>query len=115
MPFSVKQREFLDNANHRWNIKTGATRSGKTYMDYFVIPKRIRERIGKEGLTVILGVTKSTIERNILEPMRQIWGDRFVGEINSKNIAILFGEKVYCLGAEKVSQVSKLRGARKQV
>ena len=111
MPFSVKQREFLDNANHRWNIKTGATRSGKTYMDYFVIPKRIRKRIGKEGLTVILGVTKSTIERNILEPMRQIWGDRFVGEINSKNIAILFGEKVYCLGAEKVSQVSKLRGA----
>ena len=111
MPFSSKQREFLDNANHRWNIKTGATRSGKTYMDYFVIPKRIRERIGKEGLAVILGVTKSTIERNILEPMRQIWGDRFVGEINSKNIAFLFGEKVYCLGAEKVSQVSKLRGA----
>lgn len=111
MAFSKMQREFLDSADHRWNIKTGATRSGKTYLDYFVIPKRIRERIGKEGLTVILGVTKSTIERNILEPMRQIWGDRFVGEINSKNVAVLFGEKVYCLGAEKVSQVSKLRGA----
>ncbi len=80
-------------------------------MDYFVIPKRIRERIGKEGLAVILGVTKSTIERNILEPMRQLWGPTLVGEINSKNICYLFGEKVYCLGAEKVSQVSKLRGA----
>lgn len=111
MPFSIKQREFLDNADHRWNIKTGATRSGKTYMDFFVIPKRIRARAGKDGLTVILGVTKSTIERNILEPMRQIWGKRLVGEINSRNIAVLFGEKVYCLGAEKVSQVSKLRGA----
>lgn len=80
-------------------------------MDYFVIPKRIRARIGLEGLVVILGVTKSTIERNILEPMRQIWGASLVGEINSKNICYLFGEKVYCLGAEKISQVSKLRGS----
>ena len=111
MAFSKKQREYFDNANHRWNFKTGATRSGKTYMDYFVIPKRIRARIGLPGLAVILGVTKSTIERNILEPMRQIWGTELVGEINSQNVCYLFGEKVYCLGAEKVSQVSKLRGA----
>lgn len=111
MPFSKKQREFFDNANHRWNFKTGATRSGKTYMDYYIIPKRIRTRIGKTGLTVILGVTKSTIERNLLEPMRNIWGSDMVGSINSSNICYLFGEKVYCLGAEKVSQVSKLRGS----
>lgn len=111
MPFSVKQREYFDKANKRWNFKTGATRSGKTYMDYFVIPKRIRARIGLPGLAVILGVTKSTIERNILEPMRNIWGSALVGEINSQNICYLFGEKVYCLGAEKVSQVSKLRGS----
>lgn len=111
MPFSVKQREYFDNANRRWNFKTGATRSGKTYMDYYVIPKRIRARIGKPGLAVILGVTKSTIERNILEPMRNIWGNDLVGGISSSNICYLFGEKVYCLGAEKVSQVSKLRGS----
>ena len=60
MPFSKMQREFFDNANHRYNIKTGATRSGKTYMDYYVIPKRIRSRVGKDGLVVVLGVTKST-------------------------------------------------------
>lgn len=111
MPFSKKQREYFDNANRRWNFKTGATRSGKTYMDYYVIPKRIRARIGKPGLSVILGVTKSTIERNILEPMRNIWGSDLVGEINSQNKCYLFGEQVYCLGAEKVSQVSKLRGS----
>lgn len=111
MPFSEKQREYFDNANKRWNFKTGATRSGKTYMDFYVIPKRIRARIGKAGLAVILGVTKSTIERNILEPMRNIWGSDLVGEINSQNKCYLFGEMVYCLGAEKVSQVSKLRGS----
>ena len=111
MAFSAKQREYLDNADRRWNFKTGATRSGKTYLDYYVIPKRIRARIGKPGLTVILGVTKSTIERNILEPMRNIWGTALVGEINSQNTCYLFGERVYCLGAEKVSQVSKIRGS----
>ena len=67
-----------------------------------VIPKRIRERIGKDGLAVILGVTKSTIERNVLEPMRNVYGADLVGTINSQNKCYLFGEWVYCLGAEKV-------------
>lgn len=109
---SDKQKEFIRNANQRFNIKTGATRSGKTYLDIlYTIPSRIRERSGKDGLNVILGVTNSTIERNILQPLREIYGDKLVGSINSHNIAKLFGEDVYCLGAEKVSQVSKIRGA----
>lgn len=112
MLLSPKQREFVLKANRRWNFKGGATRSGKTYLDFrWMIPIRIRERIGKDGLSVILGVTKSTIERNVLEPMRNLYGDTLVGSISSDNTAWLFGEKCYCLGAEKVSQVSKIRGA----
>ena len=112
MLLSDKQKEFIKNANKRYNIKTGATRSGKTYLDIlYTIPARIRERAGKKGLNVILGVTNSTIERNILQPLREIYGDKLIGTINSQNIAKLFGEEVYCLGAEKVSQVSKIRGA----
>ena len=109
---SNKQKEFIRNANQRFNIKTGATRSGKTYLDIlYTIPSRIRERAGKDGLNVILGVTNSTIERNVLQPLRELYGDKLVGTINSHNIAKLFGEDVYCLGAEKVSQVSKIRGS----
>lgn len=109
---SSMQREFVLKAHHRWNFKGGATRSGKTYLDFkWIIPRRIRERIGLEGLCVILGVTKSTIERNVLEPMRQLYGDGLVGTISSDNTVMLFGEKCYALGAEKVTQVSKLRGA----
>ena len=112
MLHTPKQAEYLREATHRWNMKGGATRSGKTYLDYrWVIPKRIRERKDKEGLTVILGVTKATIERNVLEPMRRIYGDSLVGYIGSDNTMKLFGEKVYALGAEKLSQVSKLRGS----
>ncbi len=112
MLLSPKQTEFVRKGHHRWNFKGGATRSGKTYLDFrWIIPIRIRERAGKDGLTVILGVTKSTIERNVLEPMRAIYGDALVGMISSDNTAWIFGEKCYCLGAEKVSQVSKIRGA----
>lgn len=112
MLLSPKQIEFVRKANRRWNFKGGATRSGKTYLDFrWIIPIRIRERIGKDGLTVLLGVTKSTIERNVLEPMRSLYGDMLVGTISSDNTVNLFGERCYALGAEKVSQVSKIRGA----
>ncbi len=112
MQLSRKQNEYIVNATHRWNIKSGAVRSGKSYVDTaFVIPFRIRERAGKPGLSVILGVSKESIERNVLQPMREIYTDKLVGTINSRNVARVCGEDVYCLGAEKVSQVAKIQGA----
>ena len=108
---SPKQDEFIRNATHRYNLKVGARRCGKTYLDnLWTIPTRILERSGKDGLYVILGVSKGTIERNVLQPLRQIYGKNMVGTINSSNIAKLFGEEVYCLGAEKINQVSKIQG-----
>ena len=111
MNFSPKQQEFLYNATHRWNVKSGATRSGKTYLDYFVIPKRIRKVAGKEGLVVLLGNTKGTLQRNVIEPLQNLWGTSFVSDIKSDNTAYLFGEKVFCLGADKITQVNRLRGS----
>lgn len=93
MLLSPKQIEFVKYGTHRWNFKGGATRSGKTYLDFrWIIPIRIRERIGKDGLAVILGVTKSTIERNVLEPMRNLYGDMLVGTISSDNTAWISGK-----------------------
>ena len=111
MIVSDKQKEFIRNANHRYNLKVGARRCGKTYLDnLWTRPSRILDRKGKDGLNVILGVSNGTIERNVLQPLRQIYGKSLVTTINSNNIARLFGEEVYCLGAEKVSQVSKIQG-----
>ena len=97
MSFSPKQQEYFCKATHRWNVKTGATRSGKTFMDYYVIPKRIRAVSGNDGLIVILGHTKGTIQRNIIEPLQRIWGTALVSDIKSDDTATMFGEKVYCL------------------
>lgn len=112
MQLSRKQNEYIVNATHRWNIKSGAVRSGKSYVDTaFVVPFRIRERAGKPGLNVILGVSKESIERNVLQPMREIYTEKLIGQINNRNMAHICGEEMYCLGAEKVSQVAKIQGA----
>lgn len=110
MPLTKKQLEYLANCNHRWNVKTGATGSGKSFVDFAVtIPKRLEAAKG-EGLLVLLGNTRGTLERNILEPMRAIWPG-CVGNIRSDNTVELFGKKVYALGADNKKHVSRIQGA----
>lgn len=112
MQLSSKQNEYILNATHRWNIKSGAVRSGKSFVDTaYMVPFRIRNVSGKPGLNVILGVSKESIERNVLQPMRELYTNQLVGTINNRNVARICGEDVYCLGAEKVSQVAKIQGS----
>ena len=83
MPLTEFQQEYLRNCSHRWNVKTGATRSGKTYLDCAVtIPKRICAARG-EGLLVLMGNTLGTLERNVLSLMRELWGPDLVGVIRT--------------------------------
>ena len=90
----------------------GAVRSGKSYVDIaHIIPEHLRAVHEKDGLNLILGVSKETVERNVLQPMREIYTSELIGTINSRNIAMVCGVPVYCLGAEKSSQVAKIQGA----
>lgn len=111
--FTDKQKEFHQLATKTWNIKIGAVRSGKTYMDFlFEIPHQARRLKDKEGLFVIMGVTQSTIERNILEPMRNIYGDRMVRNImQGQSTVRLFGQLFHVVGHEKISAVSRIQGS----
>lgn len=107
-----KQAEYVREAHHRWNLATGAVRSGKSHLAVqYTIPDRLLKMRSLKGLPLILGATKENIERNVLTPMRDMWGDKFVGDINSRNWCEIFGERVYCIGAENSGQVSKLRGS----
>ena len=112
LKFSDKQNEYIASADRRWGLKIGAVRSGKSFVDIaHVVPYRLRALKDEAGLNVILGVSKETIERNVLQPMREIYTDKLIGTINSRNIANVCGVDVYCLGAEKVSQVAKIQGS----
>lgn len=110
MPLTEKQKDYLRNCDHRWNVKTGATGSGKSFVDMAVtIPKRILACRG-EGLIVLMGNTRGTLDRNILEPMREIWPG-CVGSIRSDNTLSMFGKKVYALGADNKKHVARIQGA----
>jgi PBSX family phage terminase large subunit len=105
-----KQKEYLMNCDHRWNVKTGATGSGKSFVDMVAtIPQRVLACRG-EGLVVLMGNTRGTLERNILDPMRSLYPDE-VGNIRSDNTVMLFGKKAYALGADNKKHVARIQGA----
>lgn len=107
---SSKQQEYLNHCNHRWNIKIGATGSGKSWLDYaYVIPQRIR-KLKRQGAVVILGNTQGTAKRNILEPMQEIYGGKLVTEVNSDNYCKILGQRVYVLGADNRKHIDRIRG-----
>ena len=107
---STKQKEYLTSCSHRWNLKVGATGSGKSWLDYaVVIPQRLLALRG-EGAAVMLGNTQGTLSRNVLDPMREIWGEALVGTISSDNTARLFGRRVHILGADSKKHVARIQG-----
>lgn len=110
MPLTIKQKEYLHNCTHRWNIKTGATGSGKSYLDIGVtIGQRIMHTKG-DGLIVLFGNTRGTLERNILEPMRELY-PYCIGNIRSDNTIDMFGKRCYALGADNKKHVARIQGA----
>lgn len=107
-----KQAEYIRNSTHRWNFAVGAVRSGKSHLAVqYTIPARIRERKGKKGLNMLFGASRENIERNVLSPMREIWGEHAVGDINNRSIVKLFGDQAYCIGLENISALKRIRGS----
>lgn len=116
MIYTDKQKLDIKYGNHRWNIKSGATRSGKTYLDIdFKIVDRIIERRGKSGIAIICGKNYGTIERNVIVPLREVYGN-LIGSITntSKNKSthiMIADEPVYLFGAGDISRIDTLRGS----
>jgi PBSX family phage terminase large subunit len=79
-------------------------------MDYYLIPRRLLAVSGMDGMNVILGNTRETVRRNILIPMQNLYGVRRVGNIRSDNSCMMFGEKVFVLGADNANHVDRIRG-----
>lgn len=114
LELTTKQARYIREANARWNIAEGAVRSGKSHLAVqYLIPTHIMQRRGLKGLNVIFGATLANIERNVLDPMREIWGNAVVGEIRSNatgTFVELFGDKAYCIGIENIKAKSRVRG-----
>ncbi|MDE6605110.1 MAG: phage terminase large subunit [Clostridia bacterium] len=106
--FTSKQRQVLRQANKRWNILTGAVRSGKTFVSYFLIPERVKEHYDNNILFV--GKTVNTLDRNVFDPMRSIFGDKYISKIIDKRFVYIFGKRCYVVGANDERSITKIQG-----
>ena len=108
MNYSPKQADVLLNANARWNILHGAVRSGKTFITSDLLAKRVKEQ--PPGPALIIGKTERTIQRNVLDPMRERFGERYVTRIYGSGECDIFGRKFYVAGANDERSVTKIQG-----
>lgn len=106
--FNPKQKEVLRNGHKSFNFLCGAVRSGKTFVSYFMIIMHIREHWDNE--CYFCGKTLSTLDRNIFEPMRKLFGEDNVSKIYNNNYIIIFGKKCWCVGANDDRAVTKIQG-----
>lgn len=105
---TAKQKDYLRNGHRRWNILTGATRSGKTVGTFFMLPLRIKEHYNDRIL--FIGKTLNTIDRNIFDPLRELYGYDNIGKIVGNREITMFGKKCYVVGANDDRAITKIQG-----
>lgn len=110
--FTEKQKKVLRCATKRWNILSGATRSGKTHVSYFLVMLRLKEHYDDNIL--FCGKTLATLERNVFAEMRKIFGEKYIGEVKSdmagNRMIKIFGKSCYCVGANDERAITKIQG-----
>ena len=71
-----RQKGYVREARHRRNFAEGAVRSGKSWLaNNFTIPDRMPHGVGPDGINLLMGVSLGNIERNVLVPMRERFGE----------------------------------------
>lgn len=110
LKFTRKQNEFWVYSREKYNLKVGAAGVGKTFMDTFLIPAKLRETVGDVGnKNVIIGTTLTTAKRNVIEPMQEMFGPA-ISNVSSSGYCVIFGKVVHIFGAEKSNSTTKIQG-----
>src|SRR6478609_4798366 len=104
---SPKQILSFSQATHRFNIWVGAVRSGKTYSSIERFMYDLKN--GPAGDAMIIGVNRTSIQRNILEHLFYKLG--FPCPTEKAAMSRLYGRNVWFVGAPDVSAVSTIQGS----
>jgi len=109
-----KQSFVFSDSNARLNLFDGAIRSGKTiatnarWVKYLL---RIDSNDWKgEGLPIVCGVSAGSIERNIIAPMIEFYGEKNIRHVKSRQRLFVFGVECVVLGADNEASFKVLRG-----
>lgn len=105
---SPKQQTEWRESDARWNVACGAASSGKTYCEYYKLPKRMLRL--PPGNCLLIGKTERTYQRNILDPMRDMYGEEMISRVGANGTVTLFGRRCYLVGANDERSVTKIQG-----
>lgn len=104
---SRKQLMTLQQADAPFCIWVGAVRSGKTYSSILKLIDLLKN--GPAGDCMLIGVTRDSIQRNILTELYRFLG---FGLPASKSTEVkLYGRNVYFVGASDESAVRRIQGS----
>lgn len=106
-----KQIRSCQEATSRLNIWEGSVRSGKTYATMWKWFSWVPLEAPKTDTLLMIGKTTRTLERNILRPMSEMFGeDRFRYSL-AKGQALLMGRVVDLVNANDERAQDKIRGS----
>lgn len=104
---SEKQIQSINEATTPFCIWIGAVRSGKTFASIIKLIDLLKN--GPHGDVMLIGVTRDSIQRNILTELYNFLG---FGLPPSKSTEVkLYGRNIYLVGASDESAVRRIQGA----
>lgn len=62
------------------------------------------------GACLLVGKTERTLARNLLDPLRELWGGSMVSQIHGDGTVDLFGRRCYVAGANDEKAITKIQG-----
>ena len=110
MQLSQKQQTIWNAPKRRWNFAIGAVQSGKTYLSYFTLLKRVLEQ--PPGNIALIGKTERTLRRNVIVPMRDLFGSKIISQVYGDGQIKIAGRMCYIYGANDARAVTKIQGAQ---
>ncbi len=106
-PLSNKQVKTFNDSTARINIWAGAVRSGKTFVSILKLLDRMRN--GVPGDVMIIGVSRATIQRNVLSDLYRLMG--FAPPSSKTMESELYERNVYFVGANNEGAVRSIQGS----
>lgn len=115
-PLSGKGLQAFQLAGHdeyacTWNIWEGAVRSSKTIGSILMWIKFVRHLTAENipGNLLMVGKTRDTIERNVIDPILDMLGRRALWN-RGTGVLTIVGRKIFVVGANDAQAESKIRG-----
>ncbi|CAB4201998.1 phage_term_2, phage terminase, large subunit, PBSX family [uncultured Caudovirales phage] len=103
-----KARLSIRHANAPTNVWDGSVRSGKTVSSELAWLKFVRS--APKGDLLMVGKTERTLNRNIIEPIIAMVGEKRCQYNKGTGEVMLFGRRIYVVGANNEEAVSKIQG-----